>query len=397
MADIKSKLIVIPFLIVLSGILLLNLIMKDQTISVSENRALSQMPTIKDLINGTYAEKFENYFSDQFVLRDEFKKFYSRTQLALGSNKINDYYYLLANDWIMPSPFKIIPDAEIKDMANIVNELTDIAIGSNKEVFYVSTPHKDSMLTHLFPKYTEGLSNSMINEINLEKHFDKDKIKIINIDEYLLSSFTPKEREKLYFKTDHHWNGIGAFEGFKYIIGKLNLPGIKPDWNNYIVTEYDKGMFLGSYNNSIGNLVKIDESIPYVRLKKEPDYAFFRFDGTQDFKAKSENYVATQRNKKVISYGGAYMLSASYHILKIKNQNALSDKKILIFADSYQPPTSLLFSDIFSEVQLVDPRYIDKLNMTVDDIIRKSNADILMFMYNNRGFTDMMTAMEKHR
>ena len=55
-----------------------------------------------------------------------------------------------------------------------------------------------------------------------------------------------------------------------------------------------------------------------------------------------------------------------------------------------------MFADVFSEVQLVDPRYIEKLNMSVEDIIKESDADILMFMYNNRGFKEMINTMEEH-
>lgn len=396
MSNNKAKWMAIPFIIIILGIFFINIIVGDKTISTQENRTLQQKPTIEDLKDGTYGDKFESYFSDQFVFREELSKIYSRMKIAIGNSKINSYYYLLEDNWIMPSPSKIIPDSELKDMAKEINDLAEIGIKTGKKVYYVSTPHKDSVLSYLYPKHTDGLDNTLKNEKNVEKYFDATKIKIINIDEYFLSEFTEKEREKLYFKTDHHWNGIGAFEGFKYIVEKMDMPGVNPSWDKYVTTTYDKGRFLGSYNKNIGNLVKEKESIPYVYLKDKPHYEFFTFDGVKEIKKREEDFVATHRNRKEIIYGGAYMFSSSCSILKIRNKDALSDKKIIIFIDSYQPPTSLMFADVFSEVQLVDPRYIEKLNMSVEDIIKESDVDILMFMYNNRGFKEMINTMEEH-
>ncbi len=51
----------------------------------------------------------------------------------------------------------------------------------------------------------------------------------------------------MYFKTDHHWNGIGAYEGFKCIIEDMNIVN-NISWDSYTQTMYDEGYFLGSYN-----------------------------------------------------------------------------------------------------------------------------------------------------
>ena len=88
------------------------------------------------------------------------------------------------------------------------------------------------------------------------------------------------------------------------------------------------------------------------------------------------------------------MFGNACNILKIRNKEALSDKKILIIRDSYQAPTSWLFADIFSEVQLVDPRYTETLDLSIEEIIKDSDADIVMFMYNSTDFKSMIDAIE---
>ncbi|QUH18652.1 hypothetical protein [Alkaliphilus sp. B6464] len=391
----KAKWITIPFVIMIMGTFIINIISKDRVVSASENRTLQQKPTVEDIKKGVYTSKFESYFSDQFPFREELSMIYTEANLVLGNNKIRNYY-LLDDNWIMPTPSKVISDEELEDLANDINELAQIGIETNKEIYYVSTPHKESMLSHLYPKYTGGLENSINNKNRFKKYIDTEKTKFIDVDEHFFKEFTEQEREKLYFKTDHHWNGIGAFEGFKYIIEKMNILDNKP-WDEYITTMFDKGYFLGSYNKNLNKLVKEDEVIPYVHMKNKQNYEYFKFNGTMDVKGKEEDFVARDRNKEEILYGGAYMFGNACSILKIRNEEALTNKKVIIFRDSYQAPTSWLFADIFEEVQLVDPRYIKDLDMTIDDIIRESDAHIVIFMYNNTDFKMMIKTMREQR
>lgn len=391
----KSKWISLPFIVIIMGTLFIHVISKDKKISASENRTLAQIPTLQDCKSGKYTSKFESYFSDQFPFREELSEVYSIAQMALGKNKINNYY-LLDNNWIMPTPAKVMSKKELKDSANEINELSKIAIDSNKKVYYVSTPHKESMLTHLYPKYTAGLENALNNKNAFKSYLDLKNINCIDLDEHFLKGFNESERESLYFKTDHHWNGIGAFEGFKYIIEDMNIVN-NISWNNYTQTKLDKGYFLGSYNKNLNKIVKENEPIPYVHLKNKPNYEYYKFDGKTETKCKEDDFVATAKNKDEILYGGAYMFGDACSILKIRNKDALSDKKLLILRDSYQAPTSWLFSDMFSEVQLVDPREIDNLHISIDDIIRDSDADLVMFMYNTTDFKTMIDVMKEKR
>lgn len=391
----KAKWLIVPFIIIIMGTFIINIMYKDKAVSVSENRALEQKPTLEDLKKGEYTNKFESYFSDQFPFREELSNVYTKAKLTFGSNKVRNYY-LLDDNWIMPTPVEIISDKQLENLAKDINELAQIGIETNKKVYYASIPHKESMLSHLYPKYTEGLDNVINNKNRLKKYIDIGKVKFINVDDYFLKKFTEAERENLYFKTDHHWNGIGAFEGFKYIIEEMNILDKKP-WDEYTTTMYDKGFFLGSYNKNLNKLVKEDETIPYVYKKDKPNYKYFQFDGSKDVEGKEEDFVAQDRNKGEILYGGAYVFSDVCSILKIRNNKALTNKKVIIFRDSYQAPTSWLFADIFAEVQLVDPRYVEKLDMTIDDIVRKSDADIVIFMYNNKDFKEMIETMRKQR
>lgn len=388
----RAKYIIVPFIALLSTGFLLNVTNKDKETSFSENRALQQRPGIESIKDGTFTKKYEKYFSDQFIFREEIMSFYDKVKIALGSNKIKSYY-VLNNNWIMPTPTKELSSKEIKKTSKKIEELSSENYGKKKEFYYVSTPHKETSLSHLYPKSIRGLSQAVANRNEFMNDLKDSDVKFINIDEYFLSKFSKSERENLYFKTDHHWNGLGAFEGFKYMMEKMGLAS-DINWNEYTKSTLNRGTFLGSYNKNLNKLVKEKEEIQYIHDKKNPHYKYFKYDGVKDVEVKEEDVMATRKNESEILYGGAYMFGNACNILKIKNENAVVDKKIIIFRDSYQSPMTWMLADVFSEVQLVDVRHTEKLNMTAKDMIKNSDADIVMFMYNDADFNDMIAQIK---
>ena len=71
----KNKIITICFIIIIVGMFFINLIVKDNEISVLERRKLAQFPeiTFENIINGKWIDNFEKYTQDQFVGRDYLK------------------------------------------------------------------------------------------------------------------------------------------------------------------------------------------------------------------------------------------------------------------------------------------------------------------------------------
>lgn len=387
----KAKFIAIPFITLILGLFFINVINADKKISESENRVLKQKPVKEDVNDYSYARDYEAYYSDQFAFREELSNIYTKLELAFGKNKVKNYY-ILDNNWIMPTPVKNIEESKVISLANDLDNMAKVGKESNKEIYYVSTPHKENALAHLYNKNTKGLGNAQKNKDLLKEYINKKDINFIDIDNYFLDYFNKDELESFYFKTDHHWNGIGAFEGFKYIMKDMDIAE-HISWEDYTISNLNRGFFLGSYNKNLNKIVDENEEIPYVHLKDKNRFKYFQYDGENEVEIKEEQCFASARNKEEILYGGAYMFGEAF--VKIQNENPLIDKKIIIFRDSYQAPTSWLFADIFKEVQLVDPRQVKSVDMSCSDILEKSDADIAMFMYNSVDFEEMIEEMKK--
>ena len=139
-----------------------------------------------------------------------------------------------------------------------------------------------------------------------------------------------------------------------------------------------------------------------VREKEYPDYFTIKENKNNNAeyflngeKVKEEDVIATSRHEKEGDYGGAYSRGAQMNILKIKNEDAFSDKKILVIRDSMQGATTWLFRDFFKETELVDPRNIANIKKSYTDVIKESDADIVLFMFNSSGFDSMINEMIK--
>lgn len=391
----KAKYVAITFLIIIFTFFFVNLFNADKTMSVSENRNLEKRPTMEDFKNGNYPQKFENYYDDQFVFREKLIKINRMFEAKLKKSVVGNYY-LGDDNWILGMFPKILNKEELDKYSSTINELAKISTDMGKDVYFTLTPHKTNMLKHLYPKFVDNKENISINKEAFKLKLNSSNITFLDNDGDMLNKFSGKKLEKLYFKTDHHWNGTGAFEGFKLMAEKMELgissEKLKEHFGGYKVMEYNKKDFIGSYNRNLNMIVKEKEYPIYVYLE-EQNYEYFSNNDKEDKRVEEKKVIATSRNKKKWDYGGAYIRGNVCNILKIKNDKSLIDKKILIFRDSYQAPNTLMFADLFSEVQFIDPRNIGSIKMSYEEIIENSGSDIVMFMYNSSGFDSMIQNM----
>lgn len=111
----------------------------------------------------------------------------------------------------------------------------------------------------------------------------------------------------------------------------VSKESLKNHFDKYKTITYTKKEFIGSYNQNLDMLVK---------EKEYPSYAYIedaKYEYLLNKKVKKEEEIlATSRDNNEWDYGGAYIRGDKTNLLEIKNKEALFDKKILVFRDSYQ-------------------------------------------------------------
>ena len=391
----KNRYIIIPFLIIIFTFFVFNIAFPDKEYSKVENRTLSKRPSLEKVDGEKFSKEYEDYYNDQFVFRD----------FLIGVNTVTDYilnktevgnYYVVEDNWILGKFPNVFNEKRLNRYSNAINKLANVGKIEGKDVYFAMTPHKTNVLKHIYPKYIETSSIDK-NIKGFEDKLNKEVVNYIEMDDYMMNKFNKRELESMYFKTDHHWNGKGAFEGFKRIIEEMDLDisseNLKNIFNKYKEITVDSKKFNGSYNKNICMVVREKEYPNYftIRENKNNDVEYF-LNGEN---VKEEDVIATSRHEKEWDYGGAYSRGAQMNISKIKNDDAFSNKKILVIRDSMQGATTWLFRDFFKETELVDPRNITDIKKSYTEIIKESDADIVLFMFNSSGFDSMINEMIK--
>lgn len=376
----KAMYLIVPFLIIVFGIGIINFITRDKEISEAENRNLQKRPTIENLKQNNFTTTYETYYTDQFIGRDKLLELDTKLQIYSKKSNIKGHY-ITEDGWILGETATTKKtEEEYKGAVDLVNDAAKKANKLGKDTYYVSLPHKVNTLDYMYPKYIDK-SYGMENSDLFLSMLDKENIKVIDAGKYFVDNFSHDELEKFYFKTDHHWNSIGAYKAFKYIVEDLNNNNeINVNLNNYNykTTYLEDKNFIGSYNRNLYTLFDTNESIPYVYMDREYDNKYYEIKDGKFEEVEQDYIIADGIKEKNVSYEDSYTKNHSYY--KIINEKAITDKKVLLIRDSYQAPLTWLFSDVFKQVEVVDPRNV---NMNIDEILSKSDSDIVMIMFNN--------------
>ena len=176
----KARYIIIPFLTIIFGFFILNIIVPDKKYSIAENRNLEKKPTLKDIEDKEFASKFESYYNDQFVLRDEMISLNKKSEAKLNKTKVGNYY-LVDNNWILGMFPKLLSEEQLDDYSNTINELSEISSSLGKYVYYTMMPHKTNVLKHLYPKYIDNTGNIDINKSEFRSRLESDIVTYIDI------------------------------------------------------------------------------------------------------------------------------------------------------------------------------------------------------------------------
>ena len=98
MTKAYSRFLTAFFCLFLGGLLVWHVLLPDRAKSETENRTLAQFPVFSwsSLVDGSYTEGVEEYFADQFPLRDSFRTLKSLFHTGVLGQEDNNGIYLTA-------------------------------------------------------------------------------------------------------------------------------------------------------------------------------------------------------------------------------------------------------------------------------------------------------------
>ncbi len=355
-------------IVILAGFFLVNLVKRDTVFSSAEDRALMQRPkfTWQSFSNGTFAEQFENYETDQFVARSAFRQVdvaFSRVGGAREKNGvILGKKHQLMED--IASPNRVTLSEEIDGINNYALNYPDVS------THIMLVPDAAEILSRRLPMFSTVTDQSKLF-LSVSAQLDES---IIWMDaESALKNSTD---EKIYYQTDSLWTTEGAYQVFLYTASDLQIT------NAYEVT-YDSYCasctFRGSLARTSGFMPAKNEEIDIYLPEEKTSYLV-------TYTEEEETVASLYSSEALDTYDQYDVFLGGDHALIEIDTGAENNRTLLVVKDSFANCYIPFLIPYFSRIIVADPAYYDG---SIDDLTSIYSVTDTLFLYGgNSFFTD---------
>lgn len=178
--------------------------------------------------------------------------------------------------------------------------------------------------------------------------------------------------EYLYFRTDHHWTGLGAYYAYTKFAEEAGFEPID-------YAAYEKGTiknFLGTFAAS-ANDSKLNANPDYVEYCKVPvEHEAYRYPKDSPSRAELTTVLATYASG---SNSYSVYLAGDFPRFDIKNLDNPDGKNILILKESYGNAFAPYLIPHYANVYVLDLRYF---NGSISAFVEEKDIDELLIIDN---------------
>jgi hypothetical protein len=202
-----------------------------------EGRAISIWPALYDAegeLNSNWREDFELWLGDHLSFRSEFVKLRADVYMGLlGKSSSEDVYkgkdgwlfYTNDNNLELVTGGFPLTEWSLKRIAQNQQDINDYYKAQGIDYILALTPSKATIYPELlYGEHSVGETAIDVLTRYLEEHTD---VTVVNLKPPILEA--KGEGQQVYWKTDTHWNGLGAYAGYKELLTVLNEKGAMGD------------------------------------------------------------------------------------------------------------------------------------------------------------------------
>lgn len=369
---------VVVFCLILLAGGIASLAMKKEKVSVMENRTLASFPKYSDSIlwSGQYFRKINEYYADNFPLRDKWMNVSNKFRSIIGfksseitiyggvdnpeANEKTDTLVDMINDGPLPDDgavgekkkgvfvfknraFEMFGGGPGigKTYADVINSYNQLLSPQGIQVYNLIIPVAlEFEITEKYAKMQKPNRSAIENIYNSE---DANIKKVWAID-----SIRQHRTEYIYFNTDHHWTSLGAYYAYKAFCVQAGLTPVNLD----TVASKVKPSFLGSLYRLTRDpsLEKNPDSVRYYLFKDSINF----FVGSAAIGSWTKSKLYGEGAKGTNSY--SVFLQGDLPIVKIETQHK-NGRKIAIVKESYGNAFAPFLLNNYEKVIVVDQRY----------------------------------------
>lgn len=358
--------------------------------SVLEGREYQRFPkpTLSTVANGSFQQSFSRFVADDIPLRDE---------VIVSNAAVQRNFIELAN---LPFGFKAYPTFfgakhaylpatnRVSAMPSAQN--SDLKASINKAAATWSTFIERYPDTRWFVFMPDWAPMSLVGPIHdlianpADRAYWESEFfaKLPESCTYIDGAYeNAEEWEAGFFRTDHHWQIQGALPAYKMIAERLGVVPI--EFKEFYET--NSGDFWGSYAR-LGLCLSEDGDVVWDVIYN-PSALKVRVDG-EDVDATFLNegfYDPYTRFSAQTELPNTYSewFHFDYGLIEIENENAETDKTLLIIGDSFSDNIDRFLAESYRTVCAVDPRYFTGDINQLITLLHPQDALIILSAYWN--------------
>lgn len=334
MTKAYSRFITVLFALFLGTFFLWHLVLPDKDRSETENRTLAQLPTFtwEGLKDGSYTKDLEEYFADQFPLRDGWTGLKARAEQFLGKSEFNDVF--LCDDTLISKVEA--PDPTL--LSNNLSYIQRLAGNTEANVHLGLIPSAAEVWKDKLPYGADTWDQTGL----LASAGETTGLPTVDF----TAALSAHAAEPIFYRTDHHWTTLGAFYGANAVLESLGKDALKEeDFTPQTVTED----FNGTLYSTSGIHWLEPDTMEFWVTEEGLSVTSWRT-------GKEEEATLYDRSCLAVKDKYSAFLGGNQPLCVIKNETVTDGSKLLLVRDSYADSMAPFLAQRFSEVHLIDLR-----------------------------------------
>jgi hypothetical protein len=209
----------------------------DRDVPSAENRVLAEWPQLRwdEASLRALPEQLTRYFEDHFAFRQRLVRWQAVVRMrVLGVSPSSavirgrDGWLFYAGDGAIEDYASAPPltDAELEHWRSTLQDISDWLRVRGIAYVFVISPDKHAIYPEYMPATIRRAAVSRIDQLvsHLREH---STVRVVDLRPALLAA---KSSERVYHRTDTHWNDRGALVGYQQIVGTLaaDIPALHP-------------------------------------------------------------------------------------------------------------------------------------------------------------------------
>jgi len=331
--------------------------------SIAERRELKQFPTLNlsTVLSAEFMNSFESYALDQFPLRDSFRAVKAYTALnIMGLKDVNDLYekdgYIAKMEY--PTNIESVQTAVSKLTALYDSFVKD----KNCKVYTTVVPDKNYYMADkysylsldyaaLIKAYTEGMDFAEYIDIT----------GLMELDDY--------------YKTDTHWKQEEIYHAAQAIAEKMGVK-LEAEYTENSLGEIFKGVYGYQFALSYDR-----DELKYMTAPYQSGVKVYTWESGKPVEIPMYTLEKAEGNDPY----DIFLSGAKVSMVTIENENATTDRQLVIFRDSFGSSLSPYFAEAYAKITILDPRVLPQ--MTLNYFVQSGQvsfegADVL-FMFSS--------------